>query len=79
MTQLLMDKKLIFWTFQTCSPKELLIGLLEQLEQDDPITIAESLCLLLSPLQKGKEPLNLSYRMLKIPRTSLLLLPTSQC
>lgn len=44
-----------FLTFQACSPKELLIGLLEQLEQDDPITIAESLCLLLSPLQKGKE------------------------
>lgn len=37
---------------QTCRPKELLIGLLEQLEQDDPVTIAESLRLLLSPLQK---------------------------
>ncbi|XP_022070008.2 glomulin, FKBP associated protein a [Acanthochromis polyacanthus] len=37
---------------QTCRPKELLIGLLEQLEQDDPDTIAESLHLLLSPLQK---------------------------
>lgn len=49
-----MGKKCIL-TFQTCSPKELLIGLLEQLEQDDPVTIAESLCLLLSPLQKGKE------------------------
>uniref|UniRef100_A0A8C2ZU92 Glomulin, FKBP associated protein a n=1 Tax=Cyclopterus lumpus TaxID=8103 RepID=A0A8C2ZU92_CYCLU len=33
-------------------PKELLIGLLEQLEQDDPDTIAESLHLLLNPLQK---------------------------
>lgn len=56
MIQMLMDKKFIFLlTFQACSPKELLIGLLEQLEQDDPITIAESLCLLLSPLQKGKE------------------------
>lgn len=41
--------------FQTCRPKELLVGLLEQLEQDDPVTIAESLCLLLNPLQKGKE------------------------
>ncbi len=41
--------------FQTCRPKELLIGLLEQLEQDDPDTIAESLHLLLNPLQKGKE------------------------
>lgn len=40
---------------QTCRPKELLIGLLEQLEQDDPDTIAESLHLLLKPLQKGKE------------------------
>uniref|UniRef100_A0A3Q3W7W6 Uncharacterized protein n=1 Tax=Mola mola TaxID=94237 RepID=A0A3Q3W7W6_MOLML len=40
---------------QVCSsiqPKELLIGLLEQLEQDDPGTIAESIHLLLSPLQK---------------------------
>uniref|UniRef100_H3CND1 Glomulin, FKBP associated protein a n=1 Tax=Tetraodon nigroviridis TaxID=99883 RepID=H3CND1_TETNG len=37
---------------QICSPKELLIGLLEQLERDDPVTIAESLCLLLSPLQR---------------------------
>uniref|UniRef100_UPI0037E82F42 glomulin, FKBP associated protein a n=1 Tax=Semicossyphus pulcher TaxID=241346 RepID=UPI0037E82F42 len=37
---------------QTCRPKELLIGLLEQLEQDDPDTIAESLHLLLNPLQK---------------------------
>ncbi|XP_011614855.1 glomulin, FKBP associated protein a [Takifugu rubripes] len=37
---------------QTCRPKELLIGLLEQLEQDDhTITIAESFRLLLSPLQ----------------------------
>ncbi|XP_068593671.1 glomulin, FKBP associated protein a isoform X1 [Cebidichthys violaceus] len=37
---------------QTCRPKELLIGLLEQLEQDDPDAIAESLHLLLNPLQK---------------------------
>lgn len=37
---------------EVCPPKELLIGLLEQLEQDDPDTIAESLHLLLSPLQK---------------------------
>ncbi|KAM6990325.1 glomulin, FKBP associated protein a [Tautogolabrus adspersus] len=37
---------------QTCGPKELLIGLLEQLEHDDPDTIAESLHLLLNPLQK---------------------------
>lgn len=37
---------------RTCRPKELLIGLLEQLEQDDPDTIAESLHLLLNPLQK---------------------------
>uniref|UniRef100_A0A8P4KMI5 Glomulin, FKBP associated protein a n=1 Tax=Dicentrarchus labrax TaxID=13489 RepID=A0A8P4KMI5_DICLA len=36
----------------TCRPKELLIGLLEQLEQDDPEPIAESLHLLLNPLQK---------------------------
>ncbi|KAJ4937407.1 hypothetical protein JOQ06_001968 [Pogonophryne albipinna] len=37
---------------QTCRPKELLIGLLEQLEQDDPLAIAESLHLLLKPLQR---------------------------
>ncbi|XP_068995676.1 glomulin, FKBP associated protein a isoform X2 [Embiotoca jacksoni] len=37
---------------KTCRPKELLIGLLEQLEQDDPDAIAESLHLLLNPLQK---------------------------
>lgn len=36
---------------QSCRPKELLIGLLEQLEHDDPDTIAESLHLLLNPLQ----------------------------
>lgn len=54
MIQLLMDKENTFLTLQICSPKELMIGLLEQLEQDDPVTIAESLRLLLSPLQKGK-------------------------
>lgn len=37
---------------ETCRPKELLIGLLEQLEQDDPDSIAESLHLLQNPLQK---------------------------
>lgn len=37
---------------ETCRPKELLIGLLEQLEQDDPVDAAESLHLLLKPLQK---------------------------
>ncbi|XP_068605112.1 glomulin, FKBP associated protein a [Brachionichthys hirsutus] len=36
---------------QICRPKELLIGLLEQLDQDDPVAIAESLHLLLNPLQ----------------------------
>uniref|UniRef100_A0A3P9K218 Glomulin, FKBP associated protein a n=1 Tax=Oryzias latipes TaxID=8090 RepID=A0A3P9K218_ORYLA len=37
---------------ETCRPKELLIGLLEQLEHSDPHTAAESLHLLLKPLQK---------------------------
>ncbi|KAK2895493.1 glomulin, FKBP associated protein a [Channa argus] len=37
---------------ETCRPKELLIALLEQLEQDDPDTIADSLNLLSNPLQK---------------------------
>nr|XP_061795798.1 glomulin-like [Nerophis lumbriciformis] len=37
---------------ETCRPKELLIGLLEQLEQEEPVIIAESLHLLLNPLQK---------------------------
>lgn len=54
-----------FLTFQACSPKELLIGLLEQLEQDDPVTIAESLCLLLSPLQKGKDHASKKKKKLK--------------
>lgn len=37
---------------EVCPPKELLIGLLEQLEHDDPESISESLLLLLNPLQK---------------------------
>uniref|UniRef100_A0A3B4AAA2 Uncharacterized protein n=1 Tax=Periophthalmus magnuspinnatus TaxID=409849 RepID=A0A3B4AAA2_9GOBI len=37
---------------EVCRPKELLIGLLEQLEHDDPDTTAESLHVLLTPLQK---------------------------
>ncbi|XP_038158392.1 glomulin, FKBP associated protein a [Cyprinodon tularosa] len=37
---------------ETCTPKELLIGILEQLEDDDPDGIAERLHLLLNPLQK---------------------------
>ncbi|XP_068504791.1 glomulin, FKBP associated protein a isoform X2 [Syngnathus scovelli] len=37
---------------ETCRPKELLIGLLEQLEQEEPVAIAESFHLLLKPLQK---------------------------
>ncbi|XP_061878259.1 glomulin, FKBP associated protein a isoform X1 [Entelurus aequoreus] len=37
---------------EACRPKELLIGLLEQLEQEEPVAIAESLNLLLKPLQK---------------------------
>ncbi|XP_077394184.1 glomulin, FKBP associated protein a [Festucalex cinctus] len=37
---------------ETCTPKELLIGLLEQLEQEEPVLIAETLHLLLKPLQK---------------------------
>ncbi|XP_028328692.1 glomulin, FKBP associated protein a [Gouania willdenowi] len=36
---------------ETCRPKELVIGLLEQLEQDDPEAVAGSLQLLLQPLQ----------------------------
>ncbi|XP_041848567.1 glomulin, FKBP associated protein a [Melanotaenia boesemani] len=37
---------------ETCRPKELLIGLLDQLEHDDPDDVAERLHLLLKPLQK---------------------------
>nr|XP_057922091.1 glomulin-like [Doryrhamphus excisus]XP_057922092.1 glomulin-like [Doryrhamphus excisus] len=37
---------------EVARPKELLIGLLEQLEQEEPVAIAESLNLLLKPLQK---------------------------
>lgn len=50
----------VFSGFQVCRPKELLIGLLEQLEQDDPDAIAESILLLLIPLQKGKGSMRLS-------------------
>lgn len=45
---------MMFSGLQVCRPKELLIGLLEQLEQDDPEVIAESILLLLIPLQKGE-------------------------
>ncbi|XP_008277513.1 glomulin, FKBP associated protein a [Stegastes partitus] len=54
---------------QTCRPKELLIGLLEQLEHDDPDTIAESLHLLLNPLQRvllclgGRKPSSLGMTL----------------
>lgn len=50
---------MVFLGFQVCRPKELLIGLLEQLEKDDPDVIAESILLLLIPLQKGKA--NMSF------------------
>uniref|UniRef100_A0A3B3DNA0 Glomulin, FKBP associated protein a n=1 Tax=Oryzias melastigma TaxID=30732 RepID=A0A3B3DNA0_ORYME len=52
------DKNLPQWLaifthlLESCRPKELLIGLLEQLEHSDPHTTAESLHLLLKPLQK---------------------------
>ncbi|XP_022534321.1 glomulin, FKBP associated protein a isoform X1 [Astyanax mexicanus] len=36
---------------QTCSPKELLVGLLEQVEEADSDTIPEAIILLLKPLQ----------------------------
>lgn len=50
---------MVFLGLQVCRPKELLIGLLEQLEQDDPDIIAESILLLLIPLQKGEA--NISF------------------
>ncbi|KAM6948759.1 glomulin, FKBP associated protein a [Aplochiton taeniatus] len=37
---------------EVCNPKELLIGLLEQMEEVQPEAIAESILLLLQPLQK---------------------------
>ncbi|CAN9503199.1 unnamed protein product [Ophioblennius macclurei] len=54
---------------EACRPKELLIGLLEQLEQDDPDAAAESLHLLLKPLQKvllclgGRKPSSLGMTL----------------
>ncbi|GAA6070035.1 glomulin, FKBP associated protein a isoform X1 [Tachysurus ichikawai] len=36
---------------QVCSPKELLVGLLEQVEEADPDAVAETITLLLTPLQ----------------------------
>lgn len=38
---------------QICSPKELLVGLLEQVEEADTGSIAETVTLLLKPLQTG--------------------------
>ncbi len=38
---------------QVCSPKELLVGLLEQVEETDTGSIAETITLLLKPLQTG--------------------------
>lgn len=38
---------------QVCSPKELLVGLLEQVEEADTGSIAETVTLLLKPLQTG--------------------------
>lgn len=43
---------------QVCSPKELLVGLLEQVEEAHPDSIAETVILLLQPLQKGEEHLS---------------------
>ncbi|KAF5894482.1 glomulin, partial [Clarias magur] len=37
---------------QVCSPKELVLGLLEQVEEADPDAVAETITLLLKPLQK---------------------------
>ncbi|MCI4391032.1 hypothetical protein PGIGA_G00129620 [Pangasianodon gigas] len=36
---------------QVCSPKELVVGLLEQVEEADPDAVAETIALLLTPLQ----------------------------
>lgn len=52
---------MVLLVFQLCRPKELLIGLLEQLEQDDPAAISESFLLLVIPLQKGKINMQMSY------------------
>lgn len=41
---------------QVCSPKELVVGLLEQVEELDPDAVAETVALLLTPLQTGEEP-----------------------
>jgi len=43
---------------QVCSPKELLVGLLEQVEEADSGSIAETLTLLLKPLQTGSSSLS---------------------
>ncbi|TST47740.1 Glomulin [Bagarius yarrelli] len=43
---------------QVCSPKELLVGLLEQVEEADPDAVAEVITLLLTPLQTGKNHLH---------------------
>ncbi|KAA8587735.1 hypothetical protein FQN60_016597, partial [Etheostoma spectabile] len=52
---------------QTCRPKELLIGLLEQLEQDDPDTIATSLHLLRKASSLGMTLSSVLDQVAKLP------------
>lgn len=67
---------MVYLGFQVCRPKELLIGLLEQLEQDDPDVIAESILLLLIPLQKGKVNTSFFLFLLLLVKTQTKLLPS---
>ncbi|CAB1325910.1 unnamed protein product [Coregonus sp. 'balchen'] len=41
---------------EVCSPNELLVGLLEQVEEAHPDSLAETIILLLQPLQKARRP-----------------------
>lgn len=47
--------------FQVCSPKELVVGLLEQVEEAEPDAVAETVTLLLIPLQTGEERSHCSW------------------
>lgn len=50
--------------FQVCSPKELVVGLLEQVEEADADAVAETITLLLMPLQTGEELSHWTSRLL---------------
>lgn len=53
--------------FQVCSPKELVVGLLELVEEAGPDVVAETIALLLTPLQTGEELFPLDCALPRVP------------